>query len=188
MITTPRLLLRRWSESDRAPFAEICADPQVMEFFPATLTSEQSDDFIRRVQRHFDEHGCGFWAIESVEKGPLLGFVGLEHVRFSAHFTPAMEIGWRLARSAWGKGYASEAAQAALRYAFEALERPEVVSFTATANTRSRAVMERLGMKRKPEQDFDHPALPAGHPLARHVLYRLAAKDWAGATPLGEKI
>ena len=188
MITTPRLRLRRWEQPDLDPFAEICADEQVMEFFPAPLTRKQSNDFIARVDRHFDEHGYGFWAVESLEGPRLIGFVGLAQVAFAADFVPAVEIGWRLARSAWGQGYASEAGRAALGYAFETLGLCEIVSFTVPENARSRAVMERLGLKRNPREDFDHPTLGARHPLARHVLYRLAASDWSGSSQRDEAV
>ena len=125
---------------------------------------------VERIERHFDAEGFGFWAIE--HDGQFLGFTGLSRLRFEAHFTPAVEIGWRLARSAWGHGYAIEAARAAERFAFDVLQLEEIVSFTTVANERSRAVMRRLGMTHDPADDFDHPNLP-GHPLQRHVLYRL---------------
>ena len=178
MIQTRRLELRRWKDSDLDPFAALCADEQVMEFFPGTLNREQSADFMARARQHFADHGYGLWALECLAGPPFIGFVGLSRVRFAAPFTPAVEIGWRLARPTWGQGYASEASRAVLRYAFETLDLPEVVSFTVPANTRSRGVMERIGMGRDPSEDFDHPALPEGHPLNRHVLYRLTARDW----------
>lgn len=171
MLRTDRLLLRRWQDSDREPFAALNADPAVMEYFPAPMTREQSDGFVARTEAGFDERGYGLWALEVVETGEFIGFTGLSVPRFEAQFMPAVEIGWRLARPAWGKGYATEAATRVLRYAFTDANLPEVVSFTAVGNVRSRAVMERIGMTHDPADDFDHPLLPDS-PLRRHVLYR----------------
>ena len=170
---TPRLLLRRWRAGDRAPFASLNADPVVMEHFPAPLDRRASDALVEAIEAGFERHGFGLWALESSEGGEFLGFTGLAVPTFEAHFTPAVEIGWRLARSAWGCGYATEAARAALEFGFEQAGLAEIVSFTAASNRRSRAVMERLGMSHDPGDDFDHPALPPGHPLAPHVLYRI---------------
>ncbi|WP_227023385.1 GNAT family N-acetyltransferase [Actinomadura rubrobrunea] len=178
-LTTPRLRLRRWRDSDRPAFADLNADPQVMRYFPAALTRAESDALIDRIETHFDRHGFGLWAIEHTATGAFLGFTGLSTADFHAHFTPAVEIGWRLARHAWGRGYATEAARSALAHGFTAAGLSEIVSFTAVPNQRSQAVMRRLGMTRDPRDDFDHPALPAGHPLRRHVLYRLTARQWA---------
>ncbi|WP_046468316.1 GNAT family N-acetyltransferase [Allosalinactinospora lopnorensis] len=172
-LRTERLLLRRWREEDRAPFARINADPDVMRYLPALLTCGESDALSKRAQRDLDEYGYGLWALEVVETGEFIGFTGLLNVRFAAHFTPAVEVGWRLARHAWGHGYATEAARAAVRHGFDRVGLAEIVSLTVGANTRSRAVMRRLGMRRAPEDDFAHPALPAGHRLSRHLLYRL---------------
>ena len=172
----PRVLLRSWRDADHAPFAALNADPAVMEHFPATQTAEQSDALIRRIQALIDERGWGSWAVEV--DGQLAGFTGLTRPAFSAHFTPCVEIGWRLARPFWGHGYASEAARLALAFGFETLGLDEIVSFTATTNTRSQAVMQRLGMQHDPADDFDHPSLPAGHRLQRHVLYRLPRSRW----------
>jgi RimJ/RimL family protein N-acetyltransferase len=146
----------------------------VAEFLAAPLSREQSDALIARIEAHFDEHGFGLWAVEVPGVAPLAGFVGLSVPPFEAHFTPCVEIGWRLAPSCWGSGYATEGARAALELGFGALGLDEIVSFTVPANVRSRRVMEKLGMSHRPDDDFDHPALPAGHPLRRHVLYRLA--------------
>ena len=173
---TTRLLLRRWVDSDREPFARLNADPQVMEYMPSVLDRAASDAFADRIDAHFRAHGYGSWAIEVVGGEPFVGFVGLASVGFAAPFTPAVEIGWRLATPAWGHGYATEAAREACRIAFEDLRLPGLVSFTVPANTRSRRVMERLGMTHDPADDFDHPKLPPGHPLRRHVLYRLRAR------------
>jgi RimJ/RimL family protein N-acetyltransferase len=170
---TARLVLRRWRAQDREPFARLNADPAVMEHFPGVLTRAESDALVEHVEAHFAAHGFGPWAVEVGGGGPFIGFVGLAHVRFEAPFTPAIEIAWRLARFAWGHGYATEAAREACRIAFEELGLSELVAFTVPTNTRSRAVMERLGMEHDERGDFDHPRLPAGHPLQRHVLYRL---------------
>lgn len=172
-LRTPRLLLRTWRAADREPLAEMNADPQVMEHFPAVLSRAESDAFFQRLVNHFTEHGFGLWAVEWVGVSPLIGFVGLSVPGFHAPFTPCVEIGWRLARRWWGQGLAHEAAQAALHVGFQLLNLREIVSFTVPANLRSRRVMERLGMVHHPADDFDHPALPPGHRLRRHVLYRL---------------
>jgi len=172
----PRVLLRSWRATDRAPFAALNADPQVMEHFPAPLTAAQSDAMIARAQALLDERGWGSWALEI--GGQLAGFTGLTRPGFEAHFTPCVEIGWRLARPFWGHGYASEAARLALAHGFEQLGFDEIVSFTATTNLRSQAVMRRLGMRHDPADDFDHPSLPDGHRLRRHVLYRLQRSRW----------
>ncbi|WP_245647323.1 GNAT family N-acetyltransferase [Microtetraspora niveoalba] len=175
MIETERLVLRRWQEKDREPFAALNADPEVMEHFPSTLTRERSDALADRIAAEFDVCGFGLWAVEL--SGEFVGFTGLSVPRFTAHFTPCVEIGWRLARSAWGHGYASEAARAALEYGFGVAGLKEIVSFTAVVNTRSRRVMERIGMTRDLDGDFDHPALAEDSPLRRHVLYRIGAGD-----------
>jgi RimJ/RimL family protein N-acetyltransferase len=172
-IRTDRLLLRPWRESDLAPFAALNADPAVMEFMARPLDRAESDAFFARIMAHFDRHGFGFWAVEAPGAAGFVGLVGLAIPAFEAHFTPCVEVGWRLARDYWGNGYATEAARASLRYGFEQLGLREIVAFTVPANARSRAVMERAGMSRKAEDDFDHPALPEGHPLRRHVLYRI---------------
>lgn len=171
-VRTDRLLLRPWRESDLEPFAALNADPAVMAHFAKPLDRAESDAFVGRILAHFDRHGFGFWAVEAPGIADLVGMVGLAVPPFEAHFTPCVEIGWRLARAHWGKGYATEAAGASLRYGFEQLGIGEIVAFTVPANVRSRAVMERIGMSRSADDDFDHPNLPEGHPLRRHVLYR----------------
>lgn len=173
-LSTTRLRLRRWRDKDRGPFAAMNADARVMEFFLNTLSRAESDALADRIEAHFRDRGFGLWAVEVPTAG-FIGFTGLSVPRFEAPFMPCVEIGWRLAVEHWGKGYATEAARLALGYGFETLRLSEIVSFTATTNLRSRAVMERLGMCRDPADDFDHPALPDGHPLRRHVLYRLAS-------------
>jgi RimJ/RimL family protein N-acetyltransferase len=171
-ILTSRLRLRRWRESDRRPFADLNADPEVMVHFPSPLTREQSDDLVEKLEAGFERDGFGLWALEVTETGEFVGFVGLSAPTFEAHFTPAVEIGWRLARRAWGNGYATEAGLAALDFGFERAGLGEIVSFTTLGNARSRAVMERLGMTHDPADDFDHPDLPEGDSMRRHVLYR----------------
>jgi ribosomal-protein-alanine N-acetyltransferase len=181
-VRTPRLLLRRWREEDREPFAALNSDPQVMEHFPAPLTRAASDAVVERIEAHLDEHGWGLWAVDVVDAGPgggtgFAGFTGIKPVPPTVPCAPAVEVGWRLARWAWGHGYATEAATRALDVAFDDLGLDEVVSFTALPNTRSQAVMRRLGMQRDLSGDFDHPSVPTGHPLQRHVLYRVSAKE-----------
>jgi RimJ/RimL family protein N-acetyltransferase len=171
-LKTARLLLRPWRGADLDVFAELNADPEVMRYFPAALTRRESDEFAARARAHIAAHGWGLWAVEVVESGSFIGFVGLAEPRFAAHFTPAVEVGWRLHRAHWGAGYATEAARAAVAFAFDHLNLAEVVSFTSAINNRSRRVMERLGMTRDPSDDFDHPLVD--DPVLRpHVLYRL---------------
>jgi ribosomal-protein-alanine N-acetyltransferase len=183
-LRTNRLLLRRWRQSDRPEFAAINADPRVMEYFPAVLTRAESDALVDRIERHFDEHGFGLWAVEIPGVVACAGFVGLAVPQFRAHFTPCVEAGWRLAAGHWGKGYATEAAMAALAFGFDDVGLSEIVSFTVAENLRSRGVMERIGMIHDPAEDFDHPAfatgtsapLRRGKPdLRRHVLYRISS-------------
>ena len=171
----PRVVLRAWRDEDLDPFAALNADPAVMEFLPGPLSREASAQMIARMRSAIDERGWGFWAVDL--GGRCIGFTGITYPRFEAHFTPCVEIGWRLAREAWGHGYATEAARLALDYGFGALALPEIVAFTTVANRRSRRVMERLRMRCRPEDDFDHPSLP-GHPLQRHVLYRLSRDEY----------
>lgn len=173
-LTTDRLLLRQWVESDLDPFAALNADPEVMEFFPAPLTRAQSDALAERARVDLDRQGYGLWAVQVSATGEFIGFTGLAWQTFPAHFTPALEVGWRLARAAWGHGYASEAAVAALAHGFDATDVDEIVSITARGNIRSRRVMERLGMAYDPADDFLHPRVPDTSPLKAHVLYRRA--------------
>ena len=176
-LETPRLLLRQWRQADLADFAALSADPEVMRYFPAPLTRPQSDEFAAHVQETIPRQGWGLWAVEVPDHAPFIGFVGLNRPRFHAHFTPAIEVGWRLDRRYWGHGYATEAAVASLTFGFERLDCDEIVSFTATVNVRSIRVMERLGMSHDPVGDFDHPAVPDG-PLQRHVLFRMSRQNW----------
>jgi RimJ/RimL family protein N-acetyltransferase len=171
-LRTPRLVLRQWTESDDEPFAALNANPEVMRYFPAVLTREQSDVLAERARSGIEENGWGLWAVELLEEARFIGFVGLAVPEFEAHFTPAVEVGWRLARDQWGNGYATEGAQAAVAFGFDQLTLDEIVSMTAAVNERSRRVMERLGMTHEEADDFDHPSVSTG-PLRRHVLYRL---------------
>ena len=175
VLTTPRLRLRRWRAADLEPFAAISADPAVMEFYPKCLDREETRAMIGRIEAHFERHGFGLWVVEVPDIANFVGYVGLSVPIYETAFTPCVEVGWRLASAYWGQGYATEAARAALVHGFGTLGLREIVSFTVPANVRSRAVMERLGMRRDAAEDFDHPLLPEGHPLRRHVLYRLAA-------------
>lgn len=172
-LRTRRLVLRRWIDADRAPFAALNCDPVVMEHFPTSLTRTQSDAFVDRIEEHFERHGWGLWAVEVAGSGAFVGFVGLWPAAFTAHFTPAVEVGWRLDRLWWGRGFATEAALAAIADGFARLDVDEIVSFTTATNLRSQRVMQRLGMHHDPGDDFDHPSLAEDHPLRRHELYRL---------------
>lgn len=174
-IRTRRLILRRWRDEDLAPYAELNADPRVMEHFPSVLARQESDAQAARIRKHWDDHAFGLWAVEIAGGAPFVGFIGLQHVPFEAPFTPAVEVGWRLAHDAWGHGYATEGARAAIEHGFGALGLREIVAMTVASNARSWRVMERLGMRRAHGEDFDHPRIPEGHPLRRHVLYRLAS-------------
>jgi len=172
-LRTGRLRLRRWLPGDRAPFAALNADARVMEYFTAVLSREESDTLASRIEEHFEQRGFGLWAVDISGVTSFAGFIGLSVPQFQAPFTPCVEIGWRLAAQYWGLGYAPEGARAVMDFAFDVLGLQEVVSFTAPANLRSRRVMEKIGMVRDPAEDFDHPSLPAGHPLQRQVLYRM---------------
>lgn len=175
-LTTPRLILSAWQPNDLTYMIRMNEDPQVMRHFPNTLSPEQSKETLDRQVKLFEKHGFGFFKATLRQGGSFLGFVGIQQVNFEAHFTPNVEIGWRLMPEAWGKGYATEGGKACLALAFEQLHLPEIVSFTATTNLPSMAVMKRLGMQA--DGEFNHPALAAGHPLERHVLYRIRAEEW----------
>jgi len=178
-LRTERLLLREWRETDLHPFAQLNADPKVMEHFPAVLSSVESDRLAARIRDGFAEHGYGLWAVEVKGVADFIGFAGLAVPKFEAHFMPCVEIGWRIAYAHWGKGYATEAARAVTTHAFSELKLDEIVSFTAAGNRRSRRVMEKLGMVYRAQEYFDHPALPEGHALQRHVLCRLDQTQWS---------
>jgi RimJ/RimL family protein N-acetyltransferase len=175
VLQTDRLVLRGWRATDRIPLAAMNADPVVMEHYVAPLTEAESSEFVDRVERHYDVHGWGLWAVELAATGSFIGHVGLTLATFDAPFTPAVEVGWRLDREHWGHGYATEAARASLDHGFTVLGLDEIVSFTTPRNIRSQRVMEKLGMTRDRADDFEHPNVPVGHPLRPHVLYRLAA-------------
>jgi RimJ/RimL family protein N-acetyltransferase len=173
VIVTDRLVLREWRDADLEPFVAMNADPVVMEFFPETYTEKRTRRFIARIGECWAERGYGLWAVERQDTKSFIGYVGLWPATFPAHFTPAVEVGWRLAADQWGHGYATEGARAALNYGFSTAGLDEIVSFTSAINVRSRRVMERLGMRRDVSGDFDHPKVPEGHPTRRHVLYRI---------------
>lgn len=186
-LSTERLVLRAWRDTDLAPFAALNADPRVMEHFPSALSPAESDAMVERIRRHFASHGFGLWAVEAPGVADFLGFVGLVHVPFAAPFTPAVEVGWRIAAEHWGRGHATEAARRAVAFGFEQLHLEQIVSMTVPANRRSRHVMEKLGLQRSPADDFDHPRLPEDHPRRRHVLYRLSRTAWAQRRTCGPR-
>jgi RimJ/RimL family protein N-acetyltransferase len=172
-LRTSRLLLRGWRDEDVAAFAEMSADPAVMEYLlPLSDRGLSVEAWVAQKRAHWEEHRFGQWVVEIPAEARFIGVVGLDTVSYTARFTPAVEVAWRLARSYWGQGYATEAAKAALDYGFDKLGLSEIVAVTIPANQRSRRVMECLGMTRAPEDDFDHPRILEG-PLKRHVLYRL---------------
>lgn len=171
-LKTERLLLRQWREADYEPFAALNADPDVMAFYPSTQTAERSLEMAKYFQGLIAEKGWGFWAVERLSDQRFLGFVGLHEPSYDLPVTPCVEIGWRLSKDAWGKGYATEAAKAALGFAFETLKLKQVYSFTSVGNLRSRAVMEKIGMSNT-HANFEHPIIPEGHPLREHVLYKI---------------
>jgi RimJ/RimL family protein N-acetyltransferase len=182
-LTTERLVLRGFRDSDLAPFAAMNGDPAVMEHFPATLDRAGSDALVDRILDRWRTDGHGLWAVERRADGAFLGFTGIARLPY----LPVPEIGWRFARFAWGQGFATEAARAALAFGFDTLDLSEVVSVTTVANRRSTAVMERLGMRRDRADDFLHPNLPDGHPLRPHVLYRLTREDWSRSRSAGHR-
>jgi RimJ/RimL family protein N-acetyltransferase len=177
-IPTARLLLRTWRDADRPQFAKMNADSAVMEFFPSPLSREESDVLVLRFVDEFAQRNYCPLAVEERESGGFIGFVGLHEVPEYLPFAPAIEVGWRLARPFWGRGYATKAASAALAFGFDTLGTNEIVSFTSTVNLRSRRVMEHLSMSRNPAEDFEHPKVAEGHPLRPHVLYRLETEAW----------
>lgn len=175
-LQTVRVGLRKFKPEDLAEFAALNADPEVMENFPKMLTRDECQEFMSRINKKIDEQGFGFWAAELIETKELMGFVGITRVSFETEFTPAVEIGWRLARKFWGQGLATEAAAACLHFAFHDAGLDEVVSFTSILNKRSFSVMERIGMTRSGE--FDHPKIDPGHRLHRHVLYKISKQHF----------
>ena len=181
-LSTSRLFLRAFSTADRPAFASMNADAEVMQYMSRRLDRTQSDSFVDRIQAHWEADGFGIWALERLDDGTFIGFAGLSEPAFRAPFGPAIEVGWRLARAAWGHGFATEAGAAALRFGFEVLDRDEIVSFTAAGNLRSRRVMERLGMTHDTADDFDYPLVAPEHPVRRQVLYRLPRSRWLAST------
>ena len=176
-IETKRLVLRQWQEQDFAVFAQLNSDPNVMEFFPAPLSQEQSDSLARRCETLIAQRGWGFWAVELKAKKEFIGFLGLHKPKSNLPFSPCVEIGWRLLEKHWGQGFATEGGHAALAFAFDELDLDEVVSYTTAVNKRSRAVMERLSFY-DTKQNFEHPELPKGHALSEHVLYKISKSQW----------
>ncbi|MEM1022898.1 MAG: GNAT family N-acetyltransferase [Myxococcota bacterium] len=172
-----RVRLRLWRPEDREPWAKLNSNTNVMRHFPGTLSRGESDALADRIEDHFTEHGFGLWALEVPGAFDFGGVVGLKQVPFEAHFTPAIEVGWRLGPWAQGSGYCTEAARLALDFGFEELGLEEIVSFTVPANRSSWRVMEEIGMTRDPSDDFEHPSLPIGHALRHHVLYRIHSVD-----------
>jgi RimJ/RimL family protein N-acetyltransferase len=177
-LTTERLLLRQWRDSDLAPFARLNADPKVMEWFANPLTAEESAEMARRCQTMISHFGWGLWAVEVPDVAGFIGFVGLALTVMPVPFSPFIEVGWRLDKRYWGNGYAPEGARASLAYAFDTLGQSEILSLTTAGNLKSRRVMEKIGLHRDPADDFDHPRLAAGHPIRPHVLYRITAAEW----------
>jgi len=182
-ILTARLRLRAWRDADLAPFAAMNGDPRVMEWLPSVLDRDASDAAATRLRDHFEKHGFGKCIVETRDGEDFVGVVGLGWCTFDAPINPSVEVGWRLAASHWGKGYATEAARAALHYGFRELRLERITSFTVPANERSWRVMQRLGMTYTPANDFDHPLLPPDSPLRRHVAYVMRKDDWARLTP-----
>jgi RimJ/RimL family protein N-acetyltransferase len=180
-LTTERLVLRRWQPADRPVFAQMNADSRVMEFFPSALSRPESDLLVERIESQFRQNGFGLCAAELRRDRSFIGYIGLAVPAFEAAFMPCVEIGWRLAAEYWGQGFATEGAREVMRYAFEEMGLDALVSFTVPANVRSRRVMTKLAMTHDPAEDFDHPNLPEGNPLRRHVLYRLRRSDWKHA-------
>ncbi len=178
IIRTERLILRPWRKTDLDSFAKINADPKVMEFYPSVMAREESDALAIKFQKEFNERGYGFWAVEVPGIADFIGYVGLNYWNLEMPFAPCIDIGWRLDSSFWGHGYATEGAEASLHYGFKMLELSEIVSMATIGNARSKKVMERLGMKSDPAENFEHPKVPKGDPLSWRVLYRLSNADW----------
>lgn len=180
-LVTERLILRPWRAEDRVPFAALNADPEVLRFYPATLSEAESDALADRMEAVFKEHGFTVFPVEEKASGRFVGAVGLKPVADIVPIAPAIEVAWRLAADVWGQGYAPEAARAALALGFEEHNLPEILAYTTRQNAPSRRVMEKLAMVRDAAADFDHPSLPTDHPLARHVVYRLPRAEWESA-------
>ena len=181
MLHTKRLLLRQWGEEDLPSFSQMSRDKDVMEFYPKLLTKEESDNMARTIQSLITERGWGLWAVEIPNQEAFIGYVGLHVPKDNLPFSPCVEIGWRLAKEHWGKGYATEAATECLRYAFFELDLDEVVSFTTLLNLRSQKVMQKIGMSNT-KNNFLHPNIEATHPQCEHVLYKISKPDWVKST------
>lgn len=179
MIKTERLILRPWKKEDLEPLARMNSDPQVMEFFSSHLTREESLARLELYSKHIEDHGWGLWAVSVPGISDFIGWIGLWPITFQAHFSPAIEVGWRLLAEFWGKGYATEGARASIQYGFDVLKLDEIVATIVPANLRSKQVAEKLGMHTDPKDDFNHPLVPEGHILSRHVLYRIKANEWS---------
>jgi len=183
ILETKRLILRTWQNSDLEPFAKMNSDKDVMEFFPSILSKKESDELAAKINKHYGDNGYTLYAISLKETKEFIGFVGLLNVEKSTqYFAPSVEIGWRLTKECWGKGYATEAARAVLAYGFTELKLKEIVSFTAVINKPSQRVMEKIGLTHNKNDDFDHPKLEENSPLLRHVLYRLTREEWKSTT------
>jgi 3-dehydroquinate dehydratase/shikimate dehydrogenase len=177
-LKTKRLILRPWREEDLHAFAQLNADPRVMEFFPSVRDLEESSKEYNFVHDCFEKYGWGFWAVSIIDGPEFIGFIGLKHANLLSTNSPPVEVGWRLAYDYWGKGYATEGALESLKFGFTDLNLNEIVSYTPVGNIRSRNVMEKIGMHHNDHDDFDHPKLPEGHHLQRHVLYRIECEEW----------
>lgn len=173
ILETERLILRQWKESDRDPFETLNSDEETMRFFPSTYSREVSDKLIDREMDRIKKGDIGLLAVEVKITGEFIGFIGIARPSYKTHFTPCTEIGWRLSRSSWGKGYATEGAIEVLRFAFDELGLEEIVSFTTKENIASIKVMEKIGMIRDIDGDFDHPLVEEGNKLRKHVLYKI---------------
>ncbi len=180
-LKTNRLKLRQWKESDLPPFAEMTSDPEVMKYFPNPLSRTKSDELAHKIQSLISTHGWGLWAVEELKNNKFIGFVGLHKTLPELPFSPSIEIGWRLSRKYWGKGYASEAAKEVLKHAFGVLDLPEIYSFAAVNNSRSIALMARLTMHNT-RQNFEHPSVSVGSPNREHVLFKLTKEQWRKTT------
>lgn len=176
-LQTSRLKLRQWKDSDLIAFAKLNADPEVMQFYPNKLEKDESDNMALKLKDLIAKRGWGFWAIEEIETKKFIGFVGLHEPTYDLPVTPCVEIGWRLAKEYWGNGYATEASNISLDFAFNKLNLDKVYSFTSGENIKSRAVMERIGMANI-NKNFEHPIIPKGHTLREHVLYRITQNEW----------
>ena len=181
LIETERLILRTWKKEDADPYFKINQDPKVIEHLPSSLTIDQVNDFIDRKNIHQEKYRYSLWAVESKESSALMGFIGLNYTDWKSHFTPAVEVGWRLGSQYWGNGFATEGAQASLEYGFKTCGLKEIVAYTVPKNSRSIRVMEKISMKHDRNGDFTHPKLAADHPLSQHILYRLTADEYLQA-------